>query len=76
MDHLQKHGFLTIIVLSSVPNPLFDLAGILCGHFKFSFIKFITATIIGKAFIKVNLQVVFIIFIFGGHLKDILQLII
>jgi uncharacterized membrane protein YdjX (TVP38/TMEM64 family) len=76
MKHLKQHGFITIVVLSSIPNPLFDLAGLLCGHFQFSFTKFFSATVIGKAFIKVNLQVLFIVFIFGNHFKDILNFII
>ncbi|KAL7597542.1 hypothetical protein Lser_V15G23189 [Lactuca serriola] len=35
--------------LSHVPNPLFDLAGIMCGQFGISFWKFFLATLIGKA---------------------------
>lgn len=72
MKHLQKHGFITILLLSSIPNPLFDLAGILCGHFQYSFPKFFIATVIGKALIKVNLQVLFIVFIFGKNFNLLL----
>lgn len=40
-----------------VPNPLFDLAGIMCGQFGIPFWKFFLATVIGKAIIKTHLQV-------------------
>ena len=62
---LKKHGFITILLLASIPNPLFDLAGITCGHFKIPFWTFFLATFIGKAIIKVHLQVFFIIFLFS-----------
>ena len=40
-----------------VPNPLFDLAGITCGHFLVPFWTFFGATLIGKAVFKMLLQV-------------------
>ena len=40
-----------------VPNPLFDLAGITCGHCLVPFWTFFGATLIGKAVIKMHLQV-------------------
>ncbi|BAH93995.1 Os07g0571500, partial [Oryza sativa Japonica Group] len=43
-----------------VPNPLFDLAGILCGQFNIPFWKFFLATLIGKAVIKVYIQVCYL----------------
>jgi uncharacterized membrane protein YdjX (TVP38/TMEM64 family) len=60
-DNLQKYGFITILLCASVPNPLFDLAGITCGHFRIPFKKFFTATFIGKAIIKVHIQMLFVI---------------
>jgi uncharacterized membrane protein YdjX (TVP38/TMEM64 family) len=48
---LQLNGLL------QVPNPLFDLAGILCGQFGVPFWKFFLATLIGKAIIKTHIQV-------------------
>lgn len=47
---------LTEIILQ-VPNPLFDLAGIMCGQFRVPFWKFFLATLIGKALIKTHIQV-------------------
>lgn len=43
--------------LFQVPNPLFDLAGIVCGQFGIPFWKFFLATLIGKAIIKTHIQV-------------------
>lgn len=40
-----------------MPNPLFDLAGIMCGQFGVPFWKFFLATLIGKAIIKTHIQV-------------------
>lgn len=54
---LKKHGFLTVLICASIPNPLFDLAGLTCGHFGIAFFTFFSATAIGKAIIKVHLQV-------------------
>ena len=42
---------------SKIPNPLFDLAGITCGHFLVPFWTFFGATLIGKAIIKMHIQV-------------------
>ncbi|KAL0376607.1 UNVERIFIED_CONTAM: Vacuole membrane protein KMS1 [Sesamum calycinum] len=55
--HAQYLNFFTILVLASVPNPLFDLAGIMCGQFGIPFWKFFLATAIGKAIIKTHIQV-------------------
>ena len=46
-----------ILHLFSIPNPLFDLAGITCGHFLVPFWTFFGATLIGKAVIKMHIQV-------------------
>ncbi|MEQ2178233.1 hypothetical protein GOODEAATRI_011864, partial [Goodea atripinnis] len=43
-------------VCSWIPNPLFDLAGITCGHFLVPFWTFFGATLIGKAVIKMHIQ--------------------
>ena len=60
---------------ASIPNPLFDLAGITCGHFLVPFWTFFGATLIGKAIIKMHLQMLFIIIIFSkDYLSTILQI--
>lgn len=64
---VQKVGFFGILACASIPNPLFDLAGITCGHFLIPFWTFFGATLIGKAIIKMHIQKLFIIFIFSEH---------
>ncbi|MED6149655.1 meiotic spindle pole body protein Kms1, variant 2 [Stylosanthes scabra] len=57
LSHTQYLNFATILALASIPNPLFDLAGIMCGQFGVSFWKFFLATFFGKAIIKTHIQV-------------------
>lgn len=64
---LKTWGFVTVLACASIPNPLFDLAGITCGHFLFPFASFFLATMIGKAIIKVHIQMLFVIFVFSKH---------
>ncbi|CAF2927453.1 unnamed protein product, partial [Rotaria sp. Silwood2] len=64
---IERIGFLGILLCASIPNPLFDLAGITCGYFLISFWRFFFATIIGKALIKMSIQTIFIIFLFSEH---------
>ncbi|WZY70192.1 hypothetical protein YC2023_002432 [Brassica napus] len=58
------------LVLASVPNPLFDLAGIMCGQFGIPFWEFFLATLIGKAIIKTHIQTIFIICVCNNQLLD------
>ncbi|KAJ8442761.1 hypothetical protein Cgig2_011031 [Carnegiea gigantea] len=53
-----------------IPNPLFDLAGIMCGQLGIPFWKFFLATLIGKAIIKTFIQTVFIISVCNNQLLD------
>ena len=52
---LKKYAFPTVLVCASIPNPLFDLAGITCGTFLVPFYTFFVATAIGKSVIKVHI---------------------
>lgn len=70
LSHSQYLNFFTILMLASVPNPLFDLAGIMCGQFGISFWKFFLATVIGKAIIKTHIQTVFIISVCNNQLLN------
>ncbi|CAI9762160.1 unnamed protein product [Fraxinus pennsylvanica] len=70
LSHAQYLNFFTILVLASVPNPLFDLAGIMCGQFGIPFWEFFLATVIGKALIKSHIQTVFIISMCNNQLLD------
>lgn len=46
---MHKSGFLTIFILAVIPNPLFDLAGMVSGVTKYPLKKFLTATFLGKS---------------------------
>eukprot|EP00164_Ancoracysta_twista_P006142 GFYU01008494.1.p1 GENE.GFYU01008494.1~~GFYU01008494.1.p1 ORF type:complete len:554 (+),score=142.54 GFYU01008494.1:238-1899(+) len=61
---LQKYGMVAIFLCASIPNPLFDLAGVTCGHFKVPFWKFFSATALGKAVVKMALQSLSIVALF------------
>jgi hypothetical protein len=62
-------GFLGVLLLSSWPNALFDLTGICCGHVLMHWTVFLSAVIIGKAFIKVNGQLIFFILLFSSKYR-------
>jgi vacuole membrane protein 1 len=69
-----KYGFWCILALASVPNPLFDFAGMTCGHFLVPFWSFFLPTMIGKAFFKMHIQQLAIIAIFSeNHFDSLLE---
>ena len=45
---MEHHGMLTIFVLSIIPNPVIDLAGISAGALRYSFLRFMLALWVGK----------------------------
>ncbi|MDF1519625.1 MAG: VTT domain-containing protein [Brevefilum sp.] len=45
---MEKYGDITILVLAFIPNPLFDLAGIIAGILKMPIWKFLIYCVIGK----------------------------
>ena len=67
---VQRIGFPGILLCASIPNPLFDLAGITCGHFLVPFWTFFGATLLGKAVIKMHIQKVFVILAFSQSHVD------
>ncbi|MCL4153155.1 UNVERIFIED_CONTAM: hypothetical protein GTU68_065525, partial [Idotea baltica] len=67
---VEKVGFFGILACASIPNPLFDLAGITCGHFLVPFWTFFGATLIGKAVIKMHIQKLFVIVAFNESLLE------
>lgn len=74
-DFVKRMGFFGILVCASIPNPLFDLAGITCGHCLIPFWTFFGATLIGKAIIKMHLQKTFVILSFSKtYVETVLQL--
>jgi len=64
---IVQNGFCTVLMCASIPNPLFDLAGLLCGHFGISFWTFFGAVVMGKAVIKAHIQMLGTIFLFSEH---------
>ena len=45
---MQHYGFATLLTLSAIPNPTFELAGITAGAVRMSFPRFMLAVLIGK----------------------------
>jgi len=45
---MEKYGDVTILVLAFIPNPLFDLAGMVAGILKMPVWKFLIYCVIGK----------------------------
>lgn len=45
---MEKYGDITIILLAFIPNPLFDLAGMVAGILKMPVWKFLIFCVIGK----------------------------
>jgi membrane protein YqaA with SNARE-associated domain len=46
--YMQQNGFITVFILSLIPNPFFDLAGVIAGLTGFSFWLFLLASFLGK----------------------------
>ena len=62
MDH---YGFATLLILSAIPNPTFELAGITAGAARMSFPRFMVAVLIGK-----NIRGLLLAFL-GAHGVDV-----
>ena len=45
---MSRYAFATLLVLSAIPNPAFELAGITAGAVRMSFWRFMAAVFIGK----------------------------
>ncbi|AQK49173.1 Vacuole membrane protein KMS1 [Zea mays] len=73
LSHSQHLNFFSILILASVPNPLFDLAGIMCGQFGVPFWEFFFATLIGKAIIKTHIQTLFIVSLCNNQLLYLME---
>ncbi|KAJ2515864.1 hypothetical protein H4217_004924 [Coemansia sp. RSA 1939] len=65
---LRRFGFAGILVFAAIPNPLFDLAGITCGHFRVPFWTFFGATFIGKSIFKSSLQTAVVVTAFSKEM--------
>lgn len=67
INFTEKHGFLGIFLLSAWPNAAFDMCGMCCGYLQLPFFTFFGATLLGKAFVKANLQALFFVALFSNH---------
>lgn len=73
-DAITRVGFIGILLCASIPNPLFDAAGIASGTAQMPFLTFFGATFIGKAIIKMSIQTTFVILLFHGkHLETFVE---
>ncbi len=45
---MERYGFMTLLVLSAIPNPFFEFAGITAGAVRMNFWRFLLAVGIGK----------------------------
>jgi membrane protein DedA with SNARE-associated domain len=45
---MDGYGFVTLLVLSAIPNPAFELAGLTAGASRMNFWRFMVAVLIGK----------------------------
>ncbi|KAG5499799.1 hypothetical protein GH5_03934 [Leishmania sp. Ghana 2012 LV757] len=70
LQKVRRYGFWAILLLAAWPNMAYDLCGMACGQFLVPFSTFFSATVIGKAVIKVNLQAVFFIILFSGDVIE------
>jgi uncharacterized membrane protein YdjX (TVP38/TMEM64 family) len=55
---MNKNGFITLLLLSFFPNPIFDLSGIFAGATSYSFKKYFTAVIIGKTLRFIGISII------------------
>ena len=70
---LKTYGGTGVLIAASIPNPLFDVCGVACGHYLMSFPTFFVNTFIGKAVIRNGYQTLIYVLLYD---EKYLQLII
>jgi len=68
----ERHGFLGVFLLASWPNAAFDMCGMCCGYLLMPFWTFFVATACGKGIVKVNLQALLFVNLFGSGFFKVL----
>ena len=53
---MRRYGDITILILAFIPNPLFDMAGMLAGMLKMPVTKFLIYCVIGKVSYRMDCQ--------------------
>jgi len=66
-EWMQRHGSATILTLSAIPNPFFDLAGIAAGALRFPLAQFLLSCWVGK-----TIKTIAIAFA-GAQFMDVLE---
>ena len=64
---MERNGSATILALSAIPNPFFDLAGIAAGALRFPLWRFLLSCWVGK-----TIKTIFFAFI-GAQFMDVLE---
>lgn len=67
VDWMARYPFLTLFVLSAIPNFLTDLSGLIAGRIGYPYWKFLTATFLGKT-VRFGMSA-YLGSIFGKNLK-------
>ena len=55
----QRWGAIVIFILAAIPNPIFDMGGILAGMARMAWWKFLLAAVLGKTVRFILLSVIF-----------------
>jgi membrane protein YqaA with SNARE-associated domain len=48
LNWMVRYPFLTVFMLSAIPNFVTDVAGLIAGRIRYSYLKFLLATFLGK----------------------------
>mmetsp|Transcript_18368 Transcript_18368/g.32896 ORF Transcript_18368/g.32896 Transcript_18368/m.32896 type:complete len:407 (+) Transcript_18368:264-1484(+) len=76
VEFMQRSGFIGVLAMASWPNAFFDLCGICCGSCGMPFWEFFSATLLGKGFIKVPMQVCILVTVFSeAYFKILINII-
>lgn len=67
---INKFGGYGVFILSCWPNLMFDLCGIICGHYLMNFWTFFIPLVLGKGVIKVLFQTLLLIFLFSNKFEN------
>uniref|UniRef100_A0A6U6HZ03 EF-hand domain-containing protein n=1 Tax=Zooxanthella nutricula TaxID=1333877 RepID=A0A6U6HZ03_9DINO len=72
INFTERHGFVGVFLLAAWPNAAFDMCGMCCGYLLMPFWTFFLATACGKGLVKVNLQAVVFVNLFGSGFFNVL----
>ncbi|KAF7458917.1 vacuole membrane protein, VMP1 like integral membrane protein [Cryptosporidium felis] len=67
---IDKFGGYGVFILSCWPNLMFDLCGIICGHYLMNFWTFFIPLVIGKGIVKVFFQTILLLFLFSNKFEN------